>query len=504
MRENSMSDVEHYELFIDGSFQEATTDENIEVSYPYTGEVWATVPRATATDINEAVSAARQAFFDSEWATWGHSQRRKVLNQIAEIFDNNADELARLETRQNGKLIREMRPQMDAVGDWYRYYARLCDDVGEARVNPVENKDGRMFNYVKKEPYGVVGAITPWNSPLLVTAWKLAPALAAGNTVVQKPSEETPVSALRFVELVYKHTDLPKGVYNVVPGLGKEAGAALAEHSEVDKLTFTGSTDVGREVAAKSGKNLTSVSLELGGKNPNIVFPSADLQNAVNGVMKGIFAASGQTCMAGSRVLVHDNIYEEFVQLLVNRAEDIKLGDPMDEDTELGPVAFRDQWEKVREYIELGNDEGATLKFGGDQPTELPGDCFIQPTIFVDVESDMRIAQEEIFGPVASIITFSSEEEAVDLANDTNYGLAAGVWTSDMNQSKRMIDQIRAGTIWVNEYRVASPYSPHGGFGDSGIGRENGLEGLEEYYQPKNVWIDHSGEVGDPFSLDAN
>jgi aldehyde dehydrogenase (NAD+) len=495
-------EVEEYDLFIDGEFRASDGGDRIEVDFPYDGSIWASVPNGTATDIDDAVGAARAAFERADWRNTQPSDRRETLNQIADVIDEYATELAEFETLQNGKLLREMEPQMNVMGDWFRYYGRLCEEVGEGRTIPVENKDGQMFNYIRKEPFGVVGAITPWNSPLLLTTWKLAPALAAGNTFVHKPSEETPVSALRFAQLVNEHTDLPDGVYNVVPGEG-HTGAALAEHDDVDKVAFTGSTAVGREVAKTAGENLTKVSLELGGKSPNVLFEDADLDNAVNGVMKGIFAATGQTCMAGSRVLVHEDIHDEFIDRLTERAGEIKLGDPRNPETEMGPVAFRGQWEKVKEYVNKGLDEGAKLGFGGEMPDSQPGECFIQPTVLVDVDNGMSVAQEEIFGPVASVIPFSSEEEAIELANDVDYGLAAAIWTQEMPRANRFVESVRAGTVWVNEYRVVAPNSPFGGYKNSGIGRENGREGLEEYYQTKSVWYDHAGEVGDPFSLDV-
>jgi len=495
-------DVEEYELFIDGEFNPSEGSERIDVDFPYDGSIWASVPNGTETDVDDAVRAARTAFNEGGWGTKPPSDRREILNQIADAIDNHARELAELETLQNGKLLREMEPQMNVMGNWFRYYGRLCEQGGEGRTLPVENKNGQMFSYIRKEPYGVVGAITPWNSPLLLTTWKLAPALAAGNTFVHKPSEQTPVSALRFAELIQQHTDLPNGVYNVVPGEG-HTGAALTHHTDVDKLAFTGSTAVGREVAKTAGENLTKVSLELGGKSPNVLFEDADLDNAVNGVMKGIFAATGQTCMAGSRVLVHEDIHEEFVDRLTDRAGDITLGDPRDPETEMGPVAFRGQWETVTEYIQKGRDEGAEIQFGGEMPDSQPGECFIQPTVLVDVDNGMTIAQEEIFGPVASVISFNSEAEAIELANDVDFGLAAAIWTQDMSRANRFVESVRAGTIWVNEYRVVAPNAPFGGYKDSGLGRENGEEGLEEYYQTKTVWYDHAGEVGDPFSLDA-
>jgi len=495
--------MESYDLFVDGSFQPSESGERIEVAYPYDGTVWASVPRGSAADIDAAVIAARTAF-EETWRDVRPSSRRDTLFDIADAVDGHTDELAELETRQNGKLLREMEGQMASLGDWYRYYGGRCEEMGEGRTIPVDNKDGQMFNYTRKEPYGVVGAITPWNSPLLLTTWKLAPALATGNTFVHKPSEQTPVSALRFAEIIQEETDLPAGVYNVVPGYGEEAGAPLTEHPDVDKLAFTGSTSVGRQVAKKAGENLSAVSLELGGKSPNVVFPSADLEDAVNGVMKGIFAATGQTCLAGSRVLVHEDVHDEFISRFTDSARDITLGDPMDRRTEMGPVAFREQWETVRDYVDVAEREGATLAFGGERPPDLPGECFIQPTVFVDVDNDMTVAREEIFGPVASVIAFADEDEAIEIANDTDYGLAAGVWTSDMNQAKRMTERLRAGIVWVNEYRIVAPNSPFGGYEDSGLGRESGREGLEAYYQTKSVWYDHSGEVGDPFTMDVD
>jgi aldehyde dehydrogenase (NAD+) len=366
----------------------------------------------------------------------------------------------------------------------------------------MDNKDGQMFNYTSREPYGVVGAITPWNSPLLLTTSKLAPALAAGNTFVHKPSEHTPVSALRFAELLAEETDMPAGVYNVVTGHG-ETGAALVSHEDVDKLSFTGSSATGRQIASTAGENLTAVTLELGGKSPNVVFPSADMENAINGVMKGIFAATGQTCMAGSRVLVHEEIHDEFVDRLTDRAAEITVGDPMDQETQLAPVAFREQWEKVKGYVETGVEEGARLAFGGDRPEDAPGDLFIQPTVLVDVDNEMQVAQEEIFGPVASVISFADEAEALELANAVDFGLAGAVWTEDMNQAHRMVEGIRAGSVWVNDYRAVNFRSPFGGFKDSGLGSEGGPEGLSEYYRDKSVYYNYSGEVGDPFSLDT-
>jgi len=488
-----------YELFIEGEFRPASGSDRIDVTFPYTGETWATVPNATESDVYDAVRAAREAFDDGAWYQTTAADRRRILHQIADVVEKHTTELGRLETRQNGKLIREMEAQANILGEWFRYFGGLCETI-EGRVIPTANKNGQIFTYTRKEPLGVVGAITPWNSPLLLTAFKLAPALAAGNTVVHKPSEHTPVSALRFAELVAESTDLPEGVYNIVTG-GPKAGKALAEHEDVDKLAFTGSTSTGRKLGKEAGERLIPVSLELGGKSPNVVFESADIHAAVTGVIKGIFAASGQTCLAGSRVFVQETIYDEFLDQLIDRAEGIGLGDPLDPETEMGPLAFRNQWEKVHEYIEGAVEEGATVATGGEQPTNLPGECFIEPTILVDVDNNMRVAQEEIFGPVACVMPFADEASALDLANATDYGLAAGIWTEDMRQANQMIEGIDAGVVWVNEYRTSSYAVPFGGYKNSGLGRENGREGLEEYLQTKSVWIDHSGEQNDPFKL---
>jgi len=489
-----------YDQFIDGEYTPSESDERIEVSFPYDGSVWATVPDGTEADVERAVDSARSAFESDEWRGLLPSERASILHDIADTIDDHAEELAELETRQNGKLIREMSSQMGGLGEWFRYYASQCR-THEGRTIPVESKGGEMFTYVREEPRGVVGAITPWNSPLLLTVFKLAPALAAGCTFVHKPSSYTPVSALRFAELLHEEAGLPAGVYNVATGGGSTAGEALITHDDVDKLAFTGSTGVGRHIGKAAGEALIPASLELGGKSPNVVFPSADLDNAINGVIKGIFAATGQTCLAGSRVFVHENVHDEFVDRFTSRAEDIELGDPLDPDTEMGPVAFRDQWETDVSYIETGVEEGATLAFGGEQPEDLPGECFLQPTILTDVDNDMTVAREEIFGPVASVITFSEEEEVIELANDTDFGLAAGVWTEDMRQARRFANRVEAGTVWINEYRTLSYNAPFGGYKDSGLGRENGKEGIDEYRRTKTVWVDESGSVDDPFKL---
>lgn len=486
-----------YELFINGEFVASSSTERLDVAFPYDDTVWATVPAATEGDVETAVNAAREEFKNGAWGDTLPSQRRDILHQISDVVSEHGEELARLTTLENGRLISEQEGKPPAIEQWCRYYAGMCDKI-EGEVIPVENKGGQMFNYTKKEPLGVVGGITPWNAPILLTMWKLAPALAAGNTFVHKPSEHSPVSALRFAELISEETDLPDGAYNVIPG-GPGTGAALTENEHIDKIAFTGSAKTGRKVGKQAAENILPASLELGGKSPQVIFPSANLENAVNGVSKGVFPATGQMCLAGSRVLVHEDVEDEFVDRLVDRASDIDLGNPLDRKTQMGPAAFHGQWQKIMDYVERGREEGATIKFGGEQPESLPEGSFIKPTVLTDVSNEMQVVQEEIFGPVVSVLPFSSEAEAIELANDTDYGLVAAVWSEDMRQCKRVADELEAGSIFINEYRTLSYASPFGGYKNSGIGRENGKEGLDEYLQTKSIWMDLSGKVADPF-----
>jgi len=350
---------------------------------------------------------------------------------------------------------------------------------------------------------GVVGAITPWNSPLLLLSWKLAPALAAGCTMVAKPAEQTSASTLEFARLVIDKTDLPKGAFNVITGYGESAGAALARHPGIDKVAFTGSSETGKLVAKYAAENHTRVTLELGGKSPNIVFQDADIDNAVNGIIKGIFAATGQTCIAGSRLLAHESIVDVLLEKLVDKAAKIKLGDPQKTDTEMGPVAFKEQLDKIKFYCRTGEEEGAKVVMGGKPPDRegLTQGYFFEPTIFRDVHPDMKIARDEIFGPVLAVMTFRTEEEAIAMANDTPYGLGAGIWTQNIQIAHRVAKAIRAGTVWVNNYRVISFASPFGGYKASGYGRENGLEAIREYTQVKSVWIELANKVEDPFII---
>ncbi|MCB0197868.1 MAG: aldehyde dehydrogenase [Anaerolineae bacterium] len=486
-------------MYIAGEWVDADSGETFTSTNPYNGEVWAEFPAGDKTDIDRAVSAARTAF-ENVWSTTLPGERARIMRQIAAAIGKHAEYLAQIETQDNGKLIREMSAQTKYMVDYYHYFAGAADKI-HGEVIPTDK--ATMFNYTLREPVGVVGAIVPWNSPLLLLSWKLAPALAAGCTMVVKPAEQTSASTLEFVRLVLEATDLPPGVFNVVTGFGPSAGAALAQHPDVNKLAFTGSSQTGKIVAHAAAENHTRLSLELGGKSPNIVFEDANLDNAVNGIMKGIFAATGQTCMAGSRLLVHESVKEELLDKLARRAGQIKMGDPQSMETEMGPVAFKEQLDKIKYYCQKGVEEGATVVTGGKAPTrdDLTSGYFFEPTIFSDLTNQMQIAREEIFGPVLCAIPFSTEEEAIRIANDTPYGLGAGIWTYNIQRAHRLAKAIKAGTVWVNNYRVVSYASPFGGFKASGYGRENGLEAIRDYTQVKSVWIELADRVGDPFTL---
>lgn len=486
-------------LYIDGQRCAPASGDYFDNIYPFTGEVESRVPRATKPDVDAAVAAADRAFRDGEWARMTATRRGKILRAIGDVIAAHATELAELEVRDNGKLMGEMLGQMKYLPEWFYYYGGLADKI-EGAVTPTE-RDG-MFHYITYEPQGVVAAIAPWNSPLLLVAWKLAPALAAGNTVVAKPSEFSPSSMLRLAELAVA-AGLPRGVLNVVTGFGDEVGAPLVEHPDVARVAFTGGEGGGRAVYQAAARHFKRVSLELGGKSPNIVFEDADLDDAARGTVAGIFAAAGQTCMAGSRLLVHESVHDVFVDKLVEIVREARLGDPMDEATDIGPIATPAQFDKVMHYIEVARQDGATCVLGGHaaRGRGLGENRFVAPTIFTDVKNDMRIAQEEVFGPVLSIIRFSDEDEAVRLANDIPYGLAAGIWTRDLSRAMTLPKRIRAGSVWVNAYRVVSYMAPFGGFKASGIGRENGKEAIMEYLESKSVFINAQRGIPSPFVM---
>ena len=411
----------------------------------------------------------------------------------------DASKLAETEVRDNGKLIAEMQGQLNYIPQWYYYFGGLADKI-QGAVIPIDKKG--YFNFTRHEPLGVVGAITPWNSPLLLAAWKLAPALAAGNTVVLKPSEFTSASALEFVKL-FEEAGFPPGVVNVVTGFGKDVGTPLVEHPLVKKIAFTGSDATGRAINELAAKTFKRVSLELGGKSPNIVFADANLEDAVNGAVSGIFAATGQTCIAGSRLLLQESIHDAFLEKLLALAKTAQMGNPMSLDTQVGPVTSLPQYKKVLGYIDIAKKEGAKLLLGGGPATrpECGKGWFVEPTVFADVNNKMRIAQEEVFGPVLAVIKFKDEQEALAIANDVRFGLGSGVWTSDIGRAIRMSERIQAGTVWVNTYRAVSYLSPFGGYKDSGLGRENGMDAVREYLQVKSVWINAGAATGNPFVM---
>ena len=486
-------------MYIDGTYTESASGKYFDSYNPFTGDVWAQIAQGTAEDVDRAVRSAHRAMAEGAWPQLTASQRGLLLHKLGDLVACDAKHLAETEVRDNGKLIAEMQGQVDYVPQWYYYFGGLADKI-QGAVVPLDKKG--YFNFTRHEPVGVVGAITPWNSPLLLAAWKLAPALAAGCTVVLKPSEFTSASTLEFVRL-FEEAGFPPGVVNVVTGFGKEVGTPLVEHSLVRKIAFTGSDATGRAINELAAKSFKRVSLELGGKSPNIVFADANLSDAVNGAVSGVFAATGQTCIAGSRLLLQESIHDAFVDQLLALARTARMGDPMRLETQVGPVTTRPQYDKVLSYIEIAKRKGAKLLMGGGPATrpECGTGWFVEPTIFEGVHNTMRIAQEEVFGPVLSIIKFQDEDEAVAIANDVRFGLGSGVWTSDIGRAIRMAERIQAGTVWVNTYRAVSYMSPFGGYKDSGLGRENGMDAIREYLQVKSVWINTGAATANPFVL---
>jgi (Z)-2-((N-methylformamido)methylene)-5-hydroxybutyrolactone dehydrogenase len=490
--------MKSYGHFINGAYVEPIEAQWLDSLDPYRGEPWAKIARGSAADIDKAVEAASAALREGPWATMTASNRGKLMNRLADLVAANAERLAEVEVRDNGKLMSEMRGQLNYHPEWWRYFGGLADKV-EGAVMPIDRPD--MMAFTRHEPVGVVAALTAWNSPLLFVAWKCAAAIAAGCTVIVKPSEFASVSTLEFAALT-KEAGFPDGVFNVVTGLGAEAGSALVDHPDIAKITFTGSDATGARIYAQAAKTMKRVSLELGGKSPNIVFDDCDLDAAASGAISGIFAATGQTCIAGSRLLVQNSIREAFTKKVAALGATARKGDPMLPETNIGPVTTEPQYKKILDYIAIAKAEGARCILGGGPAPDLPGGQFVEPTIFVDVTPQMRIAKEEVFGPVLSIIGFENEAEAIRLANDTIYGLAAGVWTKDMGRAIRMSTALKAGTVWVNTYRMIGYMMPFGGMKNSGIGRESGMESIREFLETKSVWLSYSNATpANPFVM---
>jgi acyl-CoA reductase-like NAD-dependent aldehyde dehydrogenase len=477
------------EVFIGGQWRPPASGETYATVNPATEEVSAQVAKGDERDVDLAVQAARRAFDEGPWPRMAAAERARMLWKLADLIGANLDEMARLESVNTGKTLFDSgKVELPFAAEVFRYYAGWTTKIhGET----LQLRDG-AFTFTLRQPLGVVGAIVPWNFPFLLASWKIAPALAAGNAVVLKPASLTPLTALRFAELT-QEAGLPEGVFNVVPGPGGKAGMALVRHPGVDKVAFTGSTEVGKGIMREAAGSLKRVSLELGGKSPNIVLADADLEAALRGALTGIFYNKGEVCAAGSRLLVEQRVHDEFVGKLVERVKGLKVGDPMDKATRMGPVVSAPQLETVLAYVEAGRREGATLTAGGERLRVGDGrGYFVQPTVFTGVTNAMRIAREEIFGPVLSVIPFKDVDDAVAQGNETFYGLAAAVWTRDVGKALRVARALRAGTVWVNAYNLYDAALPFGGFKESGFGRELGQAGLDLYTEVKSVWVDLS------------
>jgi aldehyde dehydrogenase (NAD+)/betaine-aldehyde dehydrogenase len=492
-----MTKIKNFKMFINGQWVDSETGNTIETLNPENNEVWATVPEASAKDVDKAVRAAQNAF-ENSWANLHPRDRAKYLRSLANQLRENAEHLGTIETKDTGKIYRETKTQANYIAEYYDYFAGLADKV-EGTVVPIDKPDMQVTT--TRIPIGVVAAIIPWNSQMLLTAVKLAPALAMGNTVVIKASELAPVTLLEFAKLVEK-SGIPKGVVNVITGLGEPCGKALTTHDLVERIAFTGGPETAKHIVKNSAENLSQVSLELGGKSPVVVFDDAEQENALNGITAGIFGASGQSCIAGSRLYIQSKIYDEFLDKLVNKAEKIKLGAPMDKDTQMGPLNSFKQLEIIEKNIKATLEQGGKIRCGGKRSNISNKGYYFPATIIECKNHNLPAAENELFGPVLSVMKFDTEEEAINHMNDNKYGLSSGVYTSNLGRGMRVSKAVRAGITFVNTYRLISPMAPFGGIKDSGYGKEAGIESIKEYTRIKTTWYNSSDKpMTDPFTM---
>jgi acyl-CoA reductase-like NAD-dependent aldehyde dehydrogenase len=485
-------------MYINGEFCEASDGGRFESINPSTGEPWATAPAATEEDVDRAVRSAHHALYEGPWSKLTATERGKMLFKLADLMTENSELLGSVETTDSGKLAVETRGQSAYVAEYYRYYGGLADKV-EGRTLPIDKPNLHVFT--TQEPIGVVAGIVPWNAEMLLTATKAAPALAAGNTVVIKSSEEAPAPVLEFARLV-DEAGFPPGVFNLITGFGEPCGRALTSHPLVAKISFTGGVDAARHVVENTSQNFAPVSLELGGKSPIVIFDDADLEGAVNGAVAGNFGATGQSCVAGSRVFVQSGIYDEFIAEVIKRAEAVRIGDPLDADTQVGPLATEAQRNRIEETLVMAQEQGAVIHTGGSRPEGFENGWYFEPTVVACPDQSVQTTQVELFGPVMSVLKFETEEDAVSLANDTQFGLGAGVFTSNVARAHRVSAAIRSGIVWVNTYRAISPIAPFGGFRQSGYGREAGINAIYDYTRTKSVWINTGEEpMANPFVM---